>query len=223
MATDGSIPDWWEREQARRKRVEQNRLDAKPLEEAIRKLGVDISSLDDLVNRNFDYKIAVPLLLDWLPRVQNQDVKSAIVRALTVKFAKPEAAKPLLKEFMQAQVSSGGDIKWVIGNALSVVADDSVFDELVALLRDRRHGRDREMLAWALGNMKNPRAADVLIEMLDDEQVAGHAIAPLGKLKAIRAKGRLEQFLNHPKAWIRKAAKTALARISKAEHVQTRK
>jgi len=71
MATDGSIPDWREREQSRRKRAEQNR-----------------------------------------------DVKSAIVRALPAKFAKPEAAKPLLKEFMQAQDSSGGDIQWVIGNAL---------------------------------------------------------------------------------------------------------
>jgi hypothetical protein len=61
------------------------------------------------------------------------------------------------------------------------------------------------------------------MEMLDDEQVAGHAGAPLGKLKVVRAKGRLEQFQNHPKTWIRKAAKTALASIRKAEQVQTRK
>ena len=73
------------------------------------------------------------------------------------------------------------------------------------------------MVAVALGNMKDPRAVDVLIELLEDEEVAGHALLALGKLKSSKAKPYIEPFLGHPKAWVRKEAKRALAKIDKAK------
>jgi HEAT repeat protein len=72
------------------------------------------------------------------------------------------------------------------------------------------------MLVMAFGNMRNPRAIDILVEMLDDEEVAGHALEPLGKLKAKAARSKIEQFLAHEKSWIRKDAMFALARIDNA-------
>jgi len=97
----------------------------------------------------------------------------------------------------------------------SVVADDSIFDEVAELVRDQRHGGAREMLAVALGNMRDPRAVDLLIELLADEEVAGHALIAIGKLKARKARPHVERFLNDDKAWVRGEARRALAKIDK--------
>lgn len=154
-------------------------------------------------------------VLKWLPRIDNLDVKEDIVRALSVPWAKSIAAPVLIAEFYKLQNESNIGIKWTIANALSVVADDLVFMEIVDLVRDHRNGKAREMLALSLGNMKDPRAQDVLIGLLEDEEVAGHAIMALGKLKSIKAYQTIERFLNNPRAWVRKEAKKALGKIAK--------
>jgi HEAT repeat protein len=112
-----------------------------------------------------------------------------------------------------SEVEGWAGIKWAIGNALSVVADDRVFEQLAAIAEDKRHGHDREMVALALGNMKDPRAVDVLVRLLDDDQVAGHAIMALGKLRARGVRSKIEPFLDHPKTWVRREARKALKRM----------
>jgi HEAT repeat protein len=108
-------------------------------------------------------------------------------------------------------------LKWAIGNALCIVADDSVFQDVVALARDERHGQAREMVVEALANRRYPQAVDVLCELLADEEVAGHALVALGKLKAACARPQIEPFLNHSEGWVRKEAKRALAKIDRAK------
>jgi len=48
----------------------------------------------------------------------------------------------LIREFLDlpAETKSQQHTKWAVGNALSVVADDSVFEDVLALLNDPRHG-----------------------------------------------------------------------------------
>lgn len=107
-------------------------------------------------------------------------------------------------------------MKWAIGNALSVVADDTVYDDIVEIVADRSHAKSREMVAVALGNMKNPGAVDVLIGLLDDD-IAGHALLALRKLGAVRARPYVEPFLTHPRTWWRNEAKKAIAKFDKIE------
>lgn len=128
---------------------------------------------------------------------------------------KTEAQKLLVREFHVAEPTFG--LQWAIGNALSVVADDVVLPDLIELALDNRHGKAREMVTMALGNMKDPRAEDVLISLLTDEEVAGHAIIALGKLKSKKSISAIERFQSHPKTWIRIEAKKALARIGKSK------
>jgi hypothetical protein len=186
-----------------------------PILADLAQLGIRIESLSVLVNKTIDYRIAVPLLLRWLPQVSNMDVKETIVRALTVKWAKGVAAQPLVEEFRKAPEAEALGLKWAIANALSVVADDSVFGDLTELVRDKRHGRAREMLVVAFGNMKDPGAVDILIGLLNDEQVAGHALIALRKLAPLQAQSAVERFLDHPKDWIRNEARRALNEIHK--------
>jgi HEAT repeat protein len=144
-------------------------------------------------------------------------VKESIVRHLSTKYARPVAARPLIDEFENVTGDQSDDVKWVIGNALDVVADDTVFDDIVRLARTKRHGYARQMIVAALGNMKDTRAVAVLVELLDDEEVAGQALVGLRKLAPIEARQHVERFVDHPTTWVRNEAKKALAKIEKKQ------
>jgi HEAT repeat protein len=188
---------------------------AAPIIEGLQDAGYHVDSLDVLCQSGARYASAIPILIKWLPKISDANVKESIVRALSVPWAKPTAAKPLIQEFRNAPDTANSGLKWAIGNALSIVADDSVLSDLCELLRDKSHGGSREMLAVALGNMKDPVVVDSLIELLNDEEVAGHALMGLRKLKAQKARPYIEPFLNHSKSWVRKEASKALAKLSK--------
>jgi HEAT repeat protein len=168
----------------------------------------------------FDFQAAAPVLVDWLPRVKTTLVKERIVRSLTgQKAATPLALQPLVAEFRRADEDG---LKWAIGNALATLADDSIADELVELVRDRRHGRSREMLMDALARTKDERALDALVELVDDDDVAGHAISALRRLGPKsslpyleRARGSLERQAAEGRTPLaRRQASAALARLN---------
>lgn len=191
----------------------------KDVTKALQQVGLNVSSVYDLVNSKESYPQAIPVLLDFLPKVKDLRVKEGIVRALTVKKARGTgAAEMLITEFSKIDDSPNSlPLKWAIGNALSVIADDEVFEKIVDLVYNKKHGKAREMLVSSLANMKDSRAVDVLIELLQDEETVGHAAFALGKLKVKKAKPHLERLLNHPKAWVRKEAKRALEKIDRAK------
>lgn len=186
----------------------------------LQKAGIKVNGVYDLVNTRRSYKEVIPLLVRLLPSVKDDRIKEGVVRALAVKEAVGEdVSRAMIREFEAISPSappSEQALKWAIANTLSVVARDSVFEEVAALARDKQHGKAREMLAVALGNMKDPRAIDALVELLNDDEVAGHALIALGKLKAVKAKPAIERFLDHPKPWVRKEAERALKRTEKA-------
>lgn len=206
-----------EKEQQRQHIIAINRQASTPVVADLNRAGFQVQWVSDLFNERKNYKNAIPILLQWLPNMDNLDVKEEIVRALSVPWAKPIAAPAMIAEFKKLQDESDAGIKWAIGNALSVVADDKVFNEIVELVQDPHNGISRQMMVIALGNMKDLHAEEVLIGLLGDEEVVGHAIIALGKLKSQKAYPELERFLSHPKTWIRKAAKQALARIDKTK------
>lgn len=189
---------------------------AAPVAAELRGLGYHVEDIGDLRHLGARYTNAVPVLIEWLTKVDEPSVKEDIVRTLSVPWAK-SAAPVLIEEFRRVEDATGTSIRWVIGNALSVVAGDPVCDDLVDLARDRRYGRAREMVVVALGRMKMKTACvvDVLIELLADEDVAGHAVIALGKLKDRRAREAVAALQNHPKAWVRAEVKKALARMDR--------
>jgi HEAT repeat protein len=210
-------PEWVrkrrERARVHGERLEQNRRDSKPLREELAAAGFEVSSVAELYNSQMNYEKAIPLLLRWLPKIENPDIKESVVRALTVDWARPQAAPILIEEFRRVTDPSGTGLRWAIGNALATVADDSVFGEVAELAEDRRWGKAREMVTVALGNMRDPRAVPVLQRLLADEEVAGHALIALGNLRAKEAQADIEPFLDHPTPWVRSEAQKALAKL----------
>lgn len=162
---------------------------------------------------------AIPVLLEWLGRVE-EDVpahertkfREGLVRALGVKEARGVAAPALVREFRRPGLD--WTVRWGVGSSLTVVADEAVFDDVVTLARHRSFGRAREMLMPTIARMKDPRVVEILIEMLDDDDVAGQALVAPGKLGAREAAPAIERFVDHPTPWVRKEAKKILARFA---------
>ncbi|MHB1034183.1 MAG: HEAT repeat domain-containing protein [Pirellulales bacterium] len=222
MARLQSDPEWVrqnEEREARRKAIaEQYERATTGVVDDLKRAGFAVESIDELRETGTPYEAAVPIFLKWLPLVTDPRAKDSIVRALSVPWARPAAVFPLIAEFRTApDYSVPASHKWTVGNALSVIADDSVFADIAELVQDKRHGRAREMLAVALGNMKDPRAIDLLIELLDDDEVVGHALIALGKLRAVKARPHVEPLVGHPKGWVSKQAKKTLAKLDKGK------
>lgn len=181
-------------------------------------VGVLVESPWDLVNTRRSYRAAIPVLVEWLNRAEvevpaheREKFREGLVRSLAVKEARGIATLPLLREFQRAEATPS--YRWAVGSSLEVVADDSVFDELVELASNRSYGHAREMVVLALARVKNPQAIEILTELLDDEDMTGHALMALGRLKARDARPAIERFLHHPRPWVRKEAKKALAKL----------
>jgi hypothetical protein len=199
---------------ARNEVSRQHRLAVTPIIDDLKGAGFSVESLDELRRSGVRYKAAIPILLKWLPLVVELGAKDSVVRALSVPWAKPIAAIPLIAEF-EKQPEGMSLLKWAIGNALSVVADNSVAHDLFALAQDKSHGKAREMIVVALGNLSDPRTFEVLTRLLEDDEVCGHAIIAIANLKARQAVPTIRRFTNHPKAWVRKEAERAIAELTR--------
>jgi hypothetical protein len=179
--------------------------------------GYPVASISQLRNSGTRYAAAIPILLDWLSKAGSAGEKEEIVRALSVPWAKSLALRPLIDEFSFEPVPSdarGELLRWAVGNALEVLWDDREFDRLEALARDVRFGGARQMVVLGFGKSKRPEAVDLLLQLLDDPDVDGHAVKALGRLRARAARSALEARLDDKRAWVRAEARRALARMS---------
>jgi len=195
---------------ARRAEIrEQTLLALQPLEEALNRVGYSSQKLQEALKSGRRYVEAVPVLLAWLPRLP-EVAKESVVRYLSVQWAKPKAAPILIEEF---KATSNDGLRWTIGNALEIVADISVVDQMIGLAAERRFGSARQMVVVALGNFNDPKAENTALQLLNDEQVVGHAVIALRHMQSLKALPRLEEMKKHPKAWVRSEAKKAVAAI----------
>ncbi len=217
MAELNADPDYVARMRQRDRQEAENvdsyRRAAEPILRELAASGFNVQSLGELRYSGAEYPAAVPHLVRWLPKVENAQLKQDLVRTLSVPWAAPEAVPALILEFQRSDGQQREGLRWAIANALAATVDDVVLDQLVALVTDRKYGKAREMLALALGNCRDPRAVDVLIALLADDQVVGHAVMALGKLKPKAARSHVQELLKHPKDWIRAEATKTLAAI----------
>lgn len=194
---------------------------ARPLLDELAAAGHPVDSVGQLVTEaaatGTRYPAAIPVLVRWLPRVDYRPLLDDIVRALSVSWAKREAAPPLVALFRALPPHDGPpetDPRWTVGGALETLAGPAVADDLLDLATDRRHGLARQLVVLGLGRLKgDARVPPVLLDLLDDEQVTGYAVMALGKLKVASAAPRLRALADHPEPWVRREAAKALRRV----------
>jgi HEAT repeat protein len=216
-------PEYVERQRREAERREENRrryaAAGEGLFEELRAAGFPVRNLADLRRRGVGGPRAVPILLQWLPRISYVPLKVDLVHTLGSSWARPGAIRPLIQEFHR--IDSGPDshrVRFAIGGSLQHIADDSVVDELVEIARDSCHGRDRALVVAALGNMRKStgKVLPVLLELLNDDEIIVETITGLCNLKAPEARGSIEPFLEHPDSLVRSTTKKALAKLDRA-------
>ena len=197
-------------EDRKQQRIREYRLAMAPLLEELAKRGFSGMSVSALYNQKLNYKSIVPVLIDWLPKIADP-YKEGIVRALSVKWTPPEVALLLIKEFYQTENES---LRWAIGNAIEVIADDRSFDEIVKIAKDPKFGKARQMFVRALAKWKTPAVVELLKSLLSDQkEVAIPAIDVLGKFGGQSSKEILKPLLDHPDLQIQRATKKVLEKL----------
>jgi HEAT repeat protein len=193
------------------------------LEELVR-AGIDVSDFGrfgSLYPSAFDFNRATPILIDWLPRIDEPAVVESIARSLAgQRAARGEGAGRLIDAFRRTPNDSA---RWAIGNTLSTIAGPQDADDLIDLLQDSQYRSARQMLCAALAKTRDPRVATVLIDLIDDDVVNGHAVLELRRLGrwkglplAERPRPKLEQLVERPGAgeFAKKHARAALASLT---------
>jgi len=191
--------------------------DDQKIVENLSKIGIKVHSIYDLVNTTKSYPEAIPVLLDGLSWIKNNKVKEGVVRALSVPEAKGVANQKLIAEFEAIPSNSTTQeqmLKWTIGSALAVVANRDNRDDLVRIAMCRRHGRSREMIVLALGNLPESSVGKVLTALLTDEDVALQAVIAIRKTGYIDALPTLYSMRMHSKPLMRKEVERAIKKLS---------
>ena len=153
-----------------------------PLVEELRAAGFEVDTAWDFVNTNVSYPEAVPILLRHLQKDYPDRVREGIARALAVPESKA-AWETLRDEFERSEDPTSQGAKWGIACALSVAGHDGVIDDVLRLLDEKRHGRNRVPLLDILARSELERAATALEAMSDDPEIGHDARELIAKKK----------------------------------------
>jgi len=165
----------------RRRRSEQDEALAKldalyrqaeaPLVSDLANLGISVESVWTLVNGPNSYDKAIPLLLDHLQRPYPDAIRDGIARALGVPAAGHLGWRILVDEYHRVG-DKESRVKDGLAAALSGASNDSVIQELIALVKDKFNGNSRLLLLLGIKRSKRPEALQAITELADDPQLA---------------------------------------------------
>ena len=176
-------------------------------------VGVRAESIWDLVNSPDQFVDALPVLQRWIrmldqrpPTRQANRRADGIVRAATVPKARPLLAPDVIQQFRCADHTQVAGLGWTLGNALAVIPDDSVFEDLAELATNPAYSISRQGVVLGLGRSKRLEAVEVLVRLLGDADVRGHALISLRRIKPVGVRCKVEPLVEDPIQWIRKEA-----------------
>jgi HEAT repeat protein len=175
-------------------------------------IGQNINSVWDLVNSKQSYQDAIPILLAYVTKDFHDRNREGIVRALAVKEAIGKASPVLLDEYNKIPKDKML-LRWSIGNTIYTTVSESDVERILLIVQDKENGMSRQMFVAALGKVKSEKVEDVLIKLLDDDEVAAHALEALVRMKSKKAREKILTLISHPNTLIKKEAQKALKKI----------
>lgn len=189
-------------------------IDVKQLIQDVESLGYKIDSIKELENITKKEKDLVPIMIKHIQLVEPLNLKTWFVNCLS-KRGLYGATDFLLEEFKRSDNSC---YKWAIGNALEIIKNPKIKSELLEIAKDKTHGSDRERIVAALGIFRNDvEVRNVLIDLLNDKDVTGHALEAIKKCGLPEDIPYIEPYLLHKMTWIRREAERAITQIKKRE------
>ena len=147
----------------------------RPLLEALRRVGVPVESVWDLVNSSEAYPRALPALVEHLQRPYPERIREGIARALAVPDLPEYAVAVLFDEFERDGDVLGRGVKWGIGCALAAGTSARHLPRLLQLARATMHGQNRAVIVESLGRFDPAATRTTLEELIRDPQVGSEA------------------------------------------------
>ncbi len=133
-----------------------------------------------------DERAAMPVFLALLPRVSDPKVVGAMAGHLRRPWARPTAFAPLYIAF-ERWAESNPLIGWGIGDALVNAATKSELESLLGIVTQPKFAIARQMIVDALWRFRAaPEVASTLVSLIDDPDVALHAMSALRRTVGAR-------------------------------------
>jgi hypothetical protein len=153
---------------------------------------------------------ALMQLGDKVERFQWPDIHHMFVRNWVPRKERALVAPWLVKRFEAALQSDDDQLGFEIwDNAVPEIAED-----LIRLIEDRRYGHHRAPLCQALAKTKHPRAADVIVSVMNEKWMAQLCLDALGKTRgAEKHIPEIKKFLRHAESHVRREAKKVLKKL----------
>jgi len=193
-------------------------MDEEKLLDCLRGLGYNVDFVSRLVSLGVKYDDAIPVLLEALQSTADESLREWCARALSLPWVEDEVVEALIEQFA---LGDHGNLRrsgtqWAIGNALWSTWRDSYFDDYGTLAQSRQLGTSRRMVVFGFEKTRlKDRAVRVLLSLLDDQDVNGHAVAAIAKLGQELGRRALEDAVDDPRRWVRNAAKRGVITLEK--------
>lgn len=163
-----------------RKRIEFDRAE-RPLIKDLRRAGIDVKDVYDLVNTNNQYDQAIPVLLDHSTRDYPDVIREGIYRSLCARFARDIAWGQVFRAYLaepnKSQIAGPGEVgtpsgpKEGMAIALSGMAAPADLPTLVELITDPKNGPSRIFFIANLVRSRSPLAFDTLASLSNDPEL----------------------------------------------------
>jgi hypothetical protein len=182
--------------------------------------GIHCSDLYSLLKDKENLNQAAPLLMEFLHEVNALAVKSDIIRIAShgpIPATRFVTEMNLLAPLIEAGDSQAASLAWTVGDAIRETADDSVYQDVSEILCDKRFGKARQMLPYALVKIKSRRkqVVQLLLEVLDDTDITLQSLDALAKLKAVEAIPVIQTYLDSSNPHVKREATRVLKKLEK--------
>lgn len=155
--------------------------DEAPVVADLHKAGVMVKSVWDIVNAKASFPAALPVLLKHLHLPYPDAVREGCARGMSERSA--NFAWRDLVSLYKATDNANIRVKDGLAIALAGAVGPDELEELVALMRDKRHGGSRLILMVGLRLLPEQTRLDLLDEFSRDQEIAPEALVQAKKLR----------------------------------------
>jgi len=179
-------------------------------------VGLDVSSVYDLVNSQRSFPEAVPVLLDLLDEIEEPRVLEGVIRALCDEAARGTDAVPrLIKKYRQV-AEKNDSVGSAIANTLDYIATKDEWEQVIELAYHRDYGEARGLLPYILRHAPRDRAIEEARQLLFDPDTAVAVMRTIVKRRITELLEDVRRVRDETDSeWVRGEAKKAVRRLEK--------